>query len=157
MRTSTSKITKKQIQAILRTEDKTQIFRLYKEIYGQVGKCSVYDFIRDFAPTNKVRSAAFRIAIGIPEADYPGEIRNAVDFKEQNAKHLAMEAFREELKRGLDNYTKRPMMGHAHLYFCSPVYGHADYNKWCAMPIKGNERFCEVLCKLADKYFPVSK
>lgn len=63
----------------------------------------------------------------------------------------------EELKRnirdGLNNYTKVPVLGYTHLYFVSPYYGHRDYNKWCALPIKGNERFCETLIKLAKKYF----
>lgn len=63
----------------------------------------------------------------------------------------------EELKRnireGLTNYTKVPVLGYTHLYFVSPYYGHRDYNKWCALPIKGNEKFCETLIKVAKKYF----
>lgn len=63
----------------------------------------------------------------------------------------------EELKRnireGLNDYTKVPVLGYTHLYFASPRYGHSDYNKWCALPIKGNERFCETLIKVAKKYF----
>lgn len=63
----------------------------------------------------------------------------------------------EELKRnirdGLTKYTKVPVLGYTHLYFVSPYYGHSDYNKWCALPIKGNEKFCETLIKLAKKYF----
>ena len=63
----------------------------------------------------------------------------------------------EELKRnirgGLNNYTKVPVLGYTHLYFVSPYYGHSDYNKWCALPIKGNEKFCATLIKLAKKYF----
>lgn len=63
----------------------------------------------------------------------------------------------EELKRnirdGLNNYTKVPVLGYTNLYFVSPYYGHRDYNKWCALPIKGNEKFCKTLIKLAKKYF----
>lgn len=63
----------------------------------------------------------------------------------------------EELKRnireGLTNYTKVPVLGYTHLYFVSPYYGHSDYNKWCALPIKGNEKFCETLIKVAKKHF----
>lgn len=63
----------------------------------------------------------------------------------------------EELKRnireGLTNYTKVPVLGYTHLYFVSPYYGHSDYNKWCALPIKGNEKFCEKLIKVAKKHF----
>lgn len=63
----------------------------------------------------------------------------------------------EELKRnireGMTNYTKVPVLGYTHLYFVSPYYGHSDYNKWCALPIKGNEKFCATLIKVAKKYF----
>ena len=51
------------------------------------------------------------------------------------------------------DYAKRPMLGKTHLYFCSPVYGHDDYNKVRSIPIAGNERFCELLIKYANKYF----
>lgn len=59
---------------------------------------------------------------------------------------------KEEIKEGLNNYTKVPILGHTHLYFCSPVYGHSDYNKCCAMPIKGNEIFINALIKYAKKH-----
>jgi hypothetical protein len=53
--------------------------------------------------------------------------------------------FQEQKKRGYDNYTKVPMMGHTWLYACSPIYGHSDYNKARMIEIKGNERYCALL------------
>lgn len=32
------------------------------------------------------------------------------------------------------NYGKRFIEGNTHIYYAHPVYGHADYNKWAAMP-----------------------
>lgn len=64
-----------------------------------------------------------------------------------------VETLKRNIRDGLTNDTKVPVLGYTHLYFVSPVYGHRDYNKWCALPIKGNEKFCETLIKLAKKYF----
>ena len=152
-------ISKKNIQYVLRTMDATRIFSLVHIIYGgKVERKQVYDFIREFAPTNKVYEAAYNIAYtGNRHQTEPiAMVRASIRFQHENQKHIAIECLRENIARGLDNYTKRPIMGHTHLYFASPVYQHRDYNKWQSMEIKGNERFCEVICKLADKYFPIN-
>lgn len=154
-------ITKKNIQSILRTMDPTQIFRLYYIIFGgKVTRSQVYDFIKNYAPNMKIWNKAWELS----HSQKHNEQRNdwnkpwkIIQFREQNAKHIAIQALRDEIARGFDSYTKRPIMGHTHLYFASPVYQHSDYNKWCAMPIKGNEKFCETICRLADKYFPIAK
>lgn len=153
-------ITKKHIEAVLRTMDSTQIFRIVHVIYGgKVEQSQVYHFIKDFAPTNKVADASYHIAyFGKKKAQdrIIAESHTGFLFDEANEKHIVMEHFREELRRGFDNYTKRPIMGHTHLYWASPFYGHHDYNKSRVLPIEGNERFCELICRLADKYFPMS-
>lgn len=64
-----------------------------------------------------------------------------------------VEELKRNIKDGLNNYTKVPVLGYTNLYFVSPYYGHRDYNKWCALPIKGNEKFCETLIKVAKKHF----
>lgn len=153
-------ISKKNIQSEIRTMDATRIFRLVHIIYGgKIERKQVYDFIREFAPTKKTYQAAYMIAYnGNRRQTNPmATIRAFLRFQEQNAKHIAIECLRENIARGLDSYTKRPIMGHTHLYFASPVYQHSDYNKWRAMEIKGNEKFCETICRLADKYFPIAK
>ena len=150
-------ITKKAIEAVLRSQDSTEIFRLYHMIYGgKVEKSGVYRFIQQYAPTNRVYDAAYRLAYPVKQREAWEEARKAIAFQKANEKHIAIECLRENIARGLDGYTKRPIMGMTHLYFASPVYQHSDYNKWRSVEIKGNERFCEVICRLADKYFPIN-
>lgn len=104
-------VTKKHITAVLRTMDSTQIFRLYHIIYGgKVEKLKVYNFIEEFAPTNKVADAAYCLAyIGkqVDMARVDVEVLNGFTFSQENARHLVMQQFREELRRGFDNYSKR--------------------------------------------------
>lgn len=149
-------ISKKNIQSVLRTMDATKIFRLVHIIYGgKVERMKVYDFIKEFAPTNKVWDAAYWIAYTRneirPEEEW--KLHNAFRFRQANQKHEAIQCLRENLQDVHSPYAKRPMMGHTHLYFCSPVYGHRDYNKWQSIEIKGNEQFCNTICRLADNYF----
>lgn len=151
-------ITKKNIQSVLRTMDATQIFRIVHIIYGgKVERKQVYDFIHEYAPTNRIYDAAYRLAYPIKLREVWDEARKAIAFQQANQKHIAIECLRENIARGLDGYTKRPIMGNTHLYFASPVYLHSDYNKWQSVEIKGNEKFCETICRLADKYFPIAK
>lgn len=153
-------ISKKNIQSVIRTMDATRIFRLVHIIYGgKVERKQVYDFIREFAPTKKTYCAAYKIAYtgNRHQADPMAMVRASFRFKEQNSKHIAINCLRENIARGIDNYSKRPIMGREHLWFASPVYRLNDYNKWRSVEIKGNERFCETICRLADKYFPIAR
>ena len=158
------KITKKYIVKVLRSMNTTEIFRLYHQLYGgKVTEKDIYTFIDEFITSyrtyRKICTAVFNTLHHynpINAIQVHDQSRKALDFSEKNAKHFAVQALREEIARGLDGYTKRPIMGFTHLYFASPVYGHRDYNKWRSVEIKGNERFCEVMCRLADKYFPLN-
>lgn len=158
------RISKKYIVKVLRSMNTTEIFRLYHQIYGgKVTADDVYTFIDEFITSlrtyRKIHTEVFDTLHHYKSIDDPQRLdqsRKAWDFREKNAKHLAVQALREEIARGLDGYTKRPIMGRTHLYFASPVYGHRDYNKWRSIEIKGNEHFCEVICRLADKYFPLN-
>ena len=157
-------ISKKHIVQVLRSMNTTEIFRLYHQIYGgKVTEKDIYTFIDEFITAHrtyrKICSAVFNTLHHykhIDDSQVLDQSRKACAFTEKNAKHLAVQALREEIARGLDGYTKRPIMGFTHLYFASPFYGHRDYNKWRSVEIKGNERFCEVMCRLADKYFPIN-
>ena len=77
------------------------------------------------------------------------------DFMQANIYQHTVEQFKYNLKiyNLGDPTAKRPIMGKTRLYFVSPGCGLSDINKWDFMPIKGNERFCDAICKLADKYF----
>ena len=156
--TAKKRITVKQIQSVLRGMNPTEIFRLYFQIYGgKVERTDVFKFIKKYAPSQKVSRNAYNIAYA-KNSNKPistDQTRKAIAWKAANAKHLAIEALKEHIEVWKTNpaYAKRPMMGNINLWFCSPVYGFSDYNKWMSMPIEGNERFCETICKLADKYF----
>lgn len=150
------KITKREITEVIRTCDQTQVFRLYlmlnptqRKLNCRSLRYAVAEFIENNAPTKKT----FRWA---------NEVRHyrRFDFDYQNYEnkfhsrlHDIVEFTKLQVKNPSSPYAKRPMLGHTHLYFCSPVYGHSDYNKWRALPISGNERFCETIIKYADKYF----
>lgn len=155
-------ITKKQIVSVIRTQDPTQIYSLYYQVYGlKPVDVEVCKFIQQFAPTDKLYKSAYKIACRSgrkfrPIADM-NEYRKHIEWKKVHIRQIAMQQLRREIARGEDRYTKRPIMGKTNLYFASPVYGHSDYNKSIVMPISGNERFCELICRLADKYFPMSK
>lgn len=152
-------ITKKQIVSVIRTQDPTQIYRLYHHVYGikPVG-VEVCKFIQQFAPTDKLYKAAYKIACQSGRKFRPvvtqDEFNKYRSWKKANCRQITMQRLRDEIARGVDGYTKRPIMGCTNLYFASLIYGHDDYNKFIAMPISGNERFCELICRLADKYIP---
>lgn len=150
-------ITKKQIVSVIRTQDSTQIYRLYYQVYGiKPVDVEVCKFIQQFAPTDKLYKAAYNIACRSGRKFRPtvelNEHCTYIEWKNANIRQITMQQLRREIARGVDGYTKRPIMGKTNLYFASPVYGHHDYNKSIAMPISGNERFCELICRLADKY-----
>lgn len=153
-------ITRRYIQSVIRTENSTAIYRLYHSIFGgeKPRALDVCKFIREYAPTKALaQKAAFLSCLRrrsrlSEEAEQDQSCKSFV-WRKDNAKHLVLAKFREEVNRGFDSYTKRPTKGHANLWWCSPIYGHADYNKSIALPIEGNERFCEILCRLADKLY----
>ena len=147
-------ITIKEIRKVLRTIDRTQIFRLYKLIYGNIERSGIYDFISKFAPDNRVYHAAFNLAFRKEEHNYSmDQDGKSWQYNQANKYHIAMQWFRYYIKDINSPYTKRPIIHGSFLFFVSPIYGMDDYNRWKCMPIAGNERFCETICKLADKYF----
>lgn len=156
--TTKKRITVKKIQSVLRSMEPTEIFRLYVQIYGgKVDRLSVMRFIQKYAPSQKVSELAYYIAF-VKNTNKPiptDQAKKSFAWKKANEKHLAIEALKEHIEIWRTNpaYAKRPLMDNNYLWFCSPVYGISDYNKWRAMPIEGNQRFCETICKLADKYF----
>lgn len=144
------KITKKEIQSTLRSLDRTRIHRLCKLMEGNCEKCTVMSFIEKYAPTKKVYRKAYDLSYNRDCRRYPflwdgyvgSSYKRIVDYMLENIK-LANEG---------SPYAKVPMMGYTNLYFCSPDYGHSDYNKWRAIGIAGNERFCETVMRYADKH-----
>ena len=159
MRTYNGKnITKKHVAQVLRTQDSTKIYRLVHILYGgKVTANAVYKFIEEYAPSERVWNNAYSIAYNSKHRDERIRIeeecirRHGIfrgDIKTEIVNFL-----KKQCQNTGSNYAKRPMYGHTHLYFCSPVYGHRDYNKWSAIPIHGNEAFCAAVIRYADKFF----
>lgn len=161
-------LTKKYIQSVMRTMDATKIYHVFCQYTGtksvgkqgcKYGRRDVCDFIKEFAPNLKIRCKAYNIAFGgIEKTNRQIMIaqrtaRKYIEFYDANVRHFALSMFRDEINRPFGTYTKRPVMGETHLYFVSPTYGFDDYNKRRMMPIKGNERFCELLVRMGDKVF----
>lgn len=156
-------VTKKHIAEVIRTKDVTRIYQLYFVITGQRPEhFAVSKFFEDYAPTvrlyrwlshcwmdNRNKHTIERQAIDTHCFYRDGGYTTWPLFQKQRI----VDFLKKQCQDVRSNYAKRPMMGHTHLYFCSPVYGHSDYNKWCALPIEGNERFCETVIKYADKFF----
>lgn len=146
------RITKKEIQAVLRSLDVTAIYRLHYRLYGTVSAWGVLDFVKQYAPSDRVRIAAARIAF-CPKNMAKSMCCNNYGIYHGNDLIEAVNYVKQQCATAGSSYAKRPMLGKTHLYFCSPVYGHDDYNKIRSIPIAGNERFCELIIKYADKYF----
>lgn len=148
--------TRRQINDILRTMNREAIYRLCKDLTGRTDRPMVYQIVKQYAPTAKLRSAAMSIA-------YPGTRQSAVESMDQalksaeynraNARHLAAKRLREEIAHTRDNYTKVPMTDGTNLYFASPNYGLKDYNRAYMMPVRGNEKFCDLLLSISHRYF----
>lgn len=158
------KFTKKYIQSVIRTEDRTQIYRLFTQVNGvwkgekEMMKYAVITFVEEYAPSKRIYDKAREIIYPTPPAEkFPGQFRKYEEFADANVKHIAMKHLRYELSMPYDNYTKLPMVDGTNLYFASPIYGVDDYNIHFTTPIKGNERFCELLCKVGKRYLERSK
>ncbi len=150
MKTNTNTAnTKKNIQSVLRTLNRTAIFRLYKTIYGSIDRNGIYDFIRTYAPTNSICKQAYALAYGVQ--------KSIQDNTHGHFAPLTIQRWVDYLKENCENagsaYAKMPVLGRTHLYFCSPAYGFGDYNKVCALPIEGNEKLCKLAISYAQRYF----
>lgn len=68
-------------------------------------------------------------------------------------KTKALKMLRKLITEKLTNYSKIAMYGQTHLYFCSPIYGHKDYDKVRCCKIEGNENFCFKIIELSNRTY----
>ena len=102
----------KQIQKVLRTMDKTQIFRIYFQICGYVDRSDLFHFILTYAPSKRVRNAAYGIAYKTYNLQHSeDESRKYLEFIEANKYQRAVREFKNEVLHIGTPYTKRPIMG----------------------------------------------
>lgn len=148
------KITKKHIQKVLRTLDRTQIYKLCRQMSddGNVTQTAVFNMMCEYAPTVRVRKAAFNIAYNSPHDCIDTCFKGVHGWFKPLPKQHIVDYLKEMVQFPQSEYVKVPIMGHTHLYFAHPAYGHKDYNKWRAIKIEGNEVFCNTLISYAKKY-----
>ena len=158
-----NRITKKYIQSVLRTKNPTEIFRLYKQIYGNIDRAGLYDFIIEYAPTNNVARAAWNIAYGSRDNSQVWSNHDEWN-RQQNElnRHGSFAPLKKQqivnlleyyLKDPLSPYAKRPVKGRSGLWFMSPIHMWDDYNKSRVLDWEGNEDFCEAIVRRGDSVF----
>lgn len=141
------KFTKTAFRAALKANDKTEVWHLMAVKIGRKPTFKeVYDTIKELATTDRDARKAFTFA-DTRKVNYC-ESKNLVNSPRGDA--LAM--LRRLLTEGVSSYTKVPMMGHTHLYFCSPSFGHKDYNKVMTCNIEGNEEFVNKIVKIGERF-----
>ncbi len=93
----TSKMTKKDIRAIIRTENATAIFQACKTVTGSASYCAVRKFIEDYAPTAALRDKAYSLSFGAARNQRPAnedQETKARQFRNGNRRHIVMQLFR---------------------------------------------------------------
>lgn len=145
---------KKALMEAIKNGEKKEFFHIYAMAGRKLNsdhtllRIDVLMFCRQYLSDREYRKARVIISSSSQE-----ECRRHEWLKVYHSeKHQVIAALKKFISNPASNYAKQPMYGFTHLYFCSPVYGHKDYNKWMAIPIKGNERFCELVVKLGEKY-----
>lgn len=154
------KFTKTAFRAALKANDQTKVWHLTAIKLGRKPeRLEVLHLVEELATTNRDYKKAWAVAFRDNDCRR-GALADAIflkrgGFRQYDDSHyrsVALQMLRRLLTENPGNYTKVPMMGYTHLYFCSPSYGHADYNKICTCSIEGNEEFCEKICDIARRH-----
>lgn len=152
------KFTKTAFRAALKANDQTEVWHLAAIKMGRTPtRHEVYMMVKEISSSMRDERRAFSIAYNSSRKEAQ---RGAIDeawisrgaYRQNDGRAYALEMLRRLLTENCGNYTKVPMMGHTHLYFCSPSYGHADYNKVCTCNIEGNEEFVKKIVKIGEKF-----
>lgn len=155
------KFTKTAFRAALKADDQTEIWHLTAiKIGRKPTKKEVCDLIEEVADTVRDKRKAYKMAFHsmrkqcIQSAETMAWYRRGAygQYGDSHYRKEALIMLRRLLTEEHGNYTKVPMMGHTHLYFCSPSYGHADYNKVRTCNIEGNEEFVNKIVKIGEKF-----
>lgn len=155
------KFTKTAFRAALKANDQTEVWRLVSlEIGSKPTRTQVYNAVVELSTTSELTTMRRARKMAYGEGAKKRMAQNACiaswakrgGMRQYNQRTEALAMLRRLLTETPSNYTKVPMMGHTHLYFCSPSYGHADYNKVRTCAIEGNEAFCEKVCEIAKRH-----
>ena len=121
----TNKMAKKDIIAALRTENSTLIFRAAKKYGIDISNYygGVFNFIKEFAPTQKISRNAYKLSYGAKDKKYKcfkfgyNPILQAIIYAKENKRYKGT------------SYFKILIEGNRNIYWASPIYEHSDYNK----------------------------
>lgn len=129
------KITKKKIQTVLHSQDRTEIYKIVAQVLGKKPKeFDVYRFIKEHARTNKVYDSAYSIAYKKPHR-YGLDFERAMDgcsfdFSRENRISNVIHYAIKNASEPETSYTKVPMWANGEIVFASKIYGMDDYNLW---------------------------
>lgn len=164
--------------SIVTTSQRTKVFKLFVSLSGQKIERNdvhneIYNFFKDFVTTGRKyrwlnnviyyphRSAKNeRIIFNHRLKYFTGKNKNIISLhpcmvgSESEMRERALKLTREFLTNKIDNYTKIPLLGTNHLYFCSAKFGFKDYNKIMTCDINLNKIFCKkisIICRLSFK------
>jgi hypothetical protein len=140
------KITKKTIATELKSLDITRTYRIAKICGVNVkNKMDIYNWIKSNAPTEKVKNKAYEIAF---ESDRKKMVKNGL-FKPSKPQNMVLKTISHakiEMAEKRGRYSKILIFGNNNIYWASPIYQHADYNKSIAMPrTQKNEKLANLI------------
>lgn len=138
-------VTKAQISKVLRTENITNIFKIASKAGINVSdRHELLLFIEENAPSAKVASKAYSLSYGASDKNqthYGASLKQPIISAIRFAKW--------QKKEGETNYSKILIEGNTNIYWASPIYEHADYNKSVAFSNTSKNRN---IAKLINKY-----
>ena len=155
------KFTKKAFRAALKANDQTEIWHLTAVKLGRKPeRFEVLHLVEELAITNRDYKKAWAVAFRDNDVRR-GALADAIflkrgGFRQYDDSHyrsVALKMLRQLLTEESWSYTKVAFIGHTHLYFCSPEYGHADYNKVRTCKIEGNEEFVKKIVELSHRIY----
>lgn len=156
------KYTKKALRAALKADNQTEVRHLIAVKLGRKPtRKEVCDLIEDVANTVRDSRKSYTLAFQsqrkqrLESAELMAWYRRGAygQYGDAHYRTVALEMLRRLHDEDHGSYTKVPMIGHTRLYFCSPFYGHADYNKVRTCNIKGNEDFCKTVVDLGERIY----
>jgi len=155
------KFTKKAFRDALKGKNQTEVWHLAAIKIGRTpSQKEVYGLIQDISTTIRESRKAYAMAYQsqrktrFEAAELMAWYKRGAygQYGDSHYRSVALHMLRRLLTEKHGNYTKVPMLGHTHLYFCSPSYGHADYNKVRTCAIEGNEEFVNKIVKIGKNF-----
>lgn len=135
------KFTKKAFRLAIRQFNQTMVWYLASLKFGRTpNRNEVYELVHEIADTVRGYKRAYTLAYGhVEDSRYAKNYAadNTAFYKRSRnlsatldfQRGEALKMLRRLATEDVTGYTKVPLFGFHHLYFCSPSYGHRDYNK----------------------------